>query len=61
MNRYVPLALTLLGPVIVNILCYHLLMDPHGLALAIMVVVLWGILAFRHRQYFSGLFVERAS
>jgi putative oxidoreductase len=60
-NRYVPLALALLGPVIVNILCYHLLMDPHGLALAIIVVILWGILAFRHRQYFSGLFVQRAS
>jgi hypothetical protein len=29
-NRYVPLALTLLGPVIVNILLYHLLLSHTG-------------------------------
>jgi len=31
LNRFVPLALVLLGPVIVNILLYHLLMAPEGL------------------------------
>ena len=60
-NRYVPLGLTLLGPVIANILLYHLLLDRTGLPLAIVVLILWGILAFRHRQYFSGLFVQRTS
>jgi putative oxidoreductase len=58
-NRYVPLALVLLGPVIVNILFFHLLMDRSGLPLAIVVVILWGILFLRHRQYFSGIFVQR--
>jgi putative oxidoreductase len=60
-NRYVPLALVLLGPVIVNILFFHLLMDLSGLPYAIVVIILWGVVAFRHRQYFSGLFVQRAS
>jgi len=60
-NRYVPLALVLLGPVILNIFLYHLLMDRSGLPIAIVVVALWGILAFRHRQYFSGLFVQKTS
>ena len=60
-NRYVPLGLTLLGPVIVNIVFYHLLMDRSGLIIAIVVVILWGVAAFRHRQYFSGIFVRRAS
>jgi len=60
-NRYVPLALVLLGPVIVNIFFFHLLMDRRGLPLAIVVVILWGILFLRHRQYFSGIFVQRAS
>jgi putative oxidoreductase len=58
-NRYVPLALVLLGPVIVNIFFFHLFMDRRGLALAIVVVILWGIVALRHRQYFSGIFVQR--
>src|SRR5437867_13117767 len=30
-GRKVPLGLTLLGPVIVNILCFHVLMAPAGL------------------------------
>src|SRR5579859_1493795 len=60
-NRYVPLGLVLLGPVIVNIFFFHLLMDRSGLPLAIVVVILWGIVALRHRQYFSGIFVQRAS
>ena len=60
-NRYVPLALTLLGPVIVNLFFFHVLMAPSGLPIAILVVMLWGIVALRHRQYFSGIFVQRAS
>jgi putative oxidoreductase len=60
-NRYVPLALVLLGPVIVNIFFFHLLMDRSGLPLAIPVVILWGILFLRHRQSFSGIFVQRTS
>src|ERR1700740_3795610 len=34
-NRFVPLALVLLGPVIVNILCYHLFLNHAGVAPAI--------------------------
>jgi hypothetical protein len=60
-NRYVPLALTLLGPVIVNILLYLLLLSHAGAGLAILVTILWGFLLFRHRQYFSSLFVRRTS
>ena len=37
---YVPLGLTLLGPVIVNILLFHIFLDPSGLPLAIIVSVL---------------------
>jgi putative oxidoreductase len=46
-NRYVPLAMVLLGPVIVNIFLFHLLMEHTGLPLAIVVVILWGILFLR--------------
>jgi putative oxidoreductase len=60
-NRYVPLALTFLGPVIVNILLYHLLLDHAGASMAIVVAILWGFLVYRQRQYFSGLFLQRTS
>jgi hypothetical protein len=60
-NQFVPLALVLLGPVIVNIFFFHALMAPEGLPLAIVVVVLWLILAVRYKQYLAGIFVQRAT
>jgi hypothetical protein len=60
-NRYVPLGLTLLGPVIVNILLFHLLLNHTGVAMAIVVAILWGIVAFQQRQYFSSLFAQKTS
>jgi uncharacterized membrane protein YphA (DoxX/SURF4 family) len=60
-NRFVPLALVLLGPVIVNILLYHLLLNPAGIVLALVVTVLWFIVFYAHRQYFSGIFVQKAT
>jgi len=38
-NRYAPLALTILGPVIVNILLYHLLLNHEGIGDALIVAV----------------------
>ena len=59
-NRYVPLALALLGPVIVNILCYHIFLSFQGMPIAAVVAVLWFVLFFRYRLHFSGLFVQKA-
>src|SRR6267142_4069128 len=58
-NRFVPLALVLLGPVIVNIICFHVFMNPSGAVPAAVVTVLWLIVFFGKRQYFSGIFVQR--
>lgn len=54
-NRYVLLALTLIAPVIVNILLYHALMDPRGIAPGIVVSVLWAAVAYRHKSAFAGI------
>jgi len=43
-NRYVPLAVAVLAPVIVNILTFHALMAPSGLPLALFVAVLWAMI-----------------
>jgi putative oxidoreductase len=60
-NRFVVLALVLLGPVIVNIFFFHALMAAEGLPLACVVVVLWVILAVHYKQYLSGIFVQKAA
>ena len=59
-NRFVPLALVLLGPIIVNIICFHVFMNPSGAPPAAVVTVLWLIVFDRNRQHFSGIFVQRA-
>jgi putative oxidoreductase len=58
-NRYIPLALTLLAPVIVNILLFHVLMAPAGLVLALVVTVLWGLVFLSVRSAFRGLWQAR--
>jgi putative oxidoreductase len=58
-NRYVPLALLLLGPVIVNILLFHLFMAPSGLPLALVVTILWALVFASVRSAFAGIFQQR--
>ena len=54
-GRYVPLALVLLAPVIVNIVCFHAFMAPSGLPLAVVVVALWLLVAHSVRPAFNGI------
>ena len=58
-NRYVPLAMAILAPVLVNILTFHALMAPSGLPLALFVALLWIVIFIEVRPAFSGLFQSR--
>jgi putative oxidoreductase len=58
-NRYVPLALALLAPVIVNICLVHLLMAPSGLPMAAVVVTLWILTLIPVRSAFRPLLAAR--
>jgi hypothetical protein len=44
-----------LGPVIVNIVCFHVLMAPAGLPMALVVSFLALFLFWRYRGHFVGL------
>ena len=57
----VPLALTLIAPVIVNIVLFHVFMAPAGLALAILVAILWILTALKFRSIFGGLLRQDAT
>ena len=59
-GRFVPLALVLLGPVIVNVLLYHSLMEPKGLPIALVVTVLWFVCFYGVRTAFAGIFLAQA-
>jgi hypothetical protein len=59
-GRFVPLALTLLAPIIVNIVLFHAFMAPEGLPVAIVATALWLVVFFRVRGAFAGLFRAKA-
>jgi hypothetical protein len=59
-GRYVPLALTLLAPVVVNILGFHLFLAPSGLAIPALVLLLEVFLAWSYRSAFRGVLRARA-
>ncbi len=54
-GRFVPLALTLLAPVVVNIALFHTFLAPGGLPVAIIVVLLELFLAWTHRDAFAPM------
>jgi len=58
-NRFVPLALILLGPVIVNIVLFHSLLAPEGLPLALLSALLWLVVFAGVRKAFAGVFVQQ--
>ena len=54
-GRFVPLCLTILAAIIINIWCFHLLMAPEGLPPAILVTILELFLVWRYRNAFAGI------
>ena len=53
---YVPLALTLIGPVIVNILLFHVLMNPGGIVPGLIGAISWSMVFYSVRPAFQGIF-----
>ena len=56
---FVPLALIVVAPVVVNILLFHATMAPAGLPPGLVVAALWVVVAVRHWPAFAGLFRPR--
>jgi putative oxidoreductase len=53
---WVPFALAALVPLSLNILLFHIFLDVPGIAAAIVVVALNGILLYKHRSKYAPLF-----
>jgi putative oxidoreductase len=54
--RFVPLGLTLLGPIIVNIVLFHLFLEPSGLPMALITAALSLFLLWIYRFKFPAIF-----
>jgi hypothetical protein len=60
-NRFVPLALTVLAPVVVNIVAFHAFLAPAGLGLPLVLTALGIYLAYTERSVFAPLLQARSS
>jgi len=60
LNRFVPLALALIAPVVVNIFLFHLFVVPSGRVLACVVLALELYLAWAYRKAFCPMLAARA-
>ncbi len=56
-KKWVPFVLLLLIPLSINILLFHLFLDVPSIGTAILVVVMNGILLYKHRMKYKPLFV----
>lgn len=59
LGRFVPLALTLLAGVGVNILLFSITLEPGGIALPLFLVVLELLLVYAYRDSFAGIFAAK--
>ncbi len=59
-GRFVPLALTVLAPVVVNIVAYHAALAPQGLALPALLTGLGVYLAYAYRAAFLPVLARDA-
>lgn len=57
---FVPLALVVLAPVVLNILLFHIFLAPEGVAIGIAAVVLGLYVAHQHRDSFSAVLQRKA-
>ena len=59
LNCFVPLALALIAPVIVNIICFHIFLMPSTIAPGIVVLVMEIYLAWSYRKVFAPMLAFR--
>lgn len=57
-GRYVPVGLTILGPIIVNILLFHITLAPQGIGPGLLVAALEIFLIWAYWPAFRGIFSE---
>jgi len=55
LNIFVPLALILLAPIIVNIFFFHLYLEPSGMPITLFIVILEIILLRAYRERFQDI------
>jgi hypothetical protein len=61
LNRFVPLALALFAPFIVNSIAFHVFLEPSGLPVAAVFLALEVYLAWAYRNTYRSMLAMRAA
>jgi len=60
-NRFVPLALALIAPVVVNIVAFHLFLATSGIGMAAFVLIMEIYLAWSYRHAYCSMLAMRTT
>ena len=55
-KKWVPFALILLAPIVVNILLFHLFLDVSGIFVAVFMLTITGVLIYKYWKSYTSLF-----
>ncbi|MCM2279805.1 MAG: DoxX family membrane protein [Oligoflexia bacterium] len=58
---YVPLALVILSPIVIQIVLFHAFLDPSGMGMNVLLVALMAYLGFAYRKSFAGILAAKTS
>lgn len=56
---FVPIALVVMAPIVVNIMYFHTVLDPSGMVITVALAILWGANAWAHKTLFLPLLRAR--
>ncbi|RYZ45398.1 MAG: DoxX family protein, partial [Myxococcaceae bacterium] len=60
-NRFVPLALALIAPVVVNIFLFHVFVEPSGVEMSVVLLALEAYLAWSYRAAYRPMLGMRVT
>jgi uncharacterized membrane protein YphA (DoxX/SURF4 family) len=60
-NRFVPLAIAVIAPVVVNIVAFHAFLAPEGIAVPLVILVLELCLAWSYRSAYRPMLAARTT
>jgi len=58
-GRYVPVALVILGPILVNVLVFHVTLQPSGIGMGLVCTALELFLIYAYWPAFRGIFTSK--
>lgn len=60
-GRFVPLAIALLAPILVNIVAFHLFLDPAGVGFGLVLAIMAAVVAWAYRSAYKPMLAAKVA